>query len=55
MYQQSNQSNRTNQNKHMIDTMSNYMLTNKNMINYLNKCVKMEKKKKEKNVAIYFF
>ena len=34
----------------MIDTMSNYMLTNKNMVNYLNKCTKIEKIEKVKNI-----
>jgi len=50
MYQPNNQSNRSAQNNHMIDSMSNYMLTNKNMVNYLNKCVKIEKIEKAKNI-----
>ena len=44
--QQSNQYNsRIEKNKHMIENMNNYMLTNKNLMIYLDKCLKNESKK----------
>lgn len=49
--QNSQYNKRTDENKHMIENMTNYMLTNKNMVNYLNLCLVKEKVEKKKKIT----
>lgn len=49
--QNSQYNKRTEENKHMIENMTNYMLTNKNMVNYLNLCLVKEKTEKKKKIT----
>lgn len=49
--QNSQYNKRTIENKHMIDKMNNYMLTNKNLTKYLQDCTRIEKVSKKKNVT----
>lgn len=49
--QNSQYNKRTEDNKHMIENMGNYMLTNKNIISFLDNCLVIDKVEKKKKVS----
>lgn len=50
LMQNSQYNSRVEKNKHMIENLNNYMLTNKNLITYLNDCLLSEKVNKTKKI-----
>ena len=50
--QNSQYNKRTEDNKHMIENMDNYMLTNKNIISFLDNCLVIDKVEKKKKVSL---